>query len=347
MPRKLLLHVGGHKTGTTAIQTALAQARPELEAAGILYPDLRQIMRSGPGNNHNKLFNGLAKSVFFGDFRIKNTVRSIVNQSENAALTILSSETIVRQTIGSPNKSDDTAWRIAHLNYLRKIKETLSSFDIKVVCYFRQPEQVATSLYKEMTVRNRPSSKLEFLEFLGAMRLHFDYPSRIRALETVFDELVIRSFAESVKSGLASSFLQDLNAPNVRLLDVSSVRSSPGDRATLWLQAHMRADSKSLYKDRVLFTLRNEGQRVLADETASSLWPDRETFKLFIEKHRESYALPFLQVPDANERAPMAQLSAQVHKNADEAFADWRMRNKGLLAKRKALALAFFEPDPE
>ena len=34
----VLLHVGVHKTGTTAIQAALADARPDLKAAGVLYP---------------------------------------------------------------------------------------------------------------------------------------------------------------------------------------------------------------------------------------------------------------------------------------------------------------------
>jgi hypothetical protein len=37
----ILLHVGPHKTGTTAIQGALAAARPQLLAAGILYPGNR------------------------------------------------------------------------------------------------------------------------------------------------------------------------------------------------------------------------------------------------------------------------------------------------------------------
>ena len=38
----VLLHVGVHKTGTTAIQAALADARPELKAAGVAYPGKRQ-----------------------------------------------------------------------------------------------------------------------------------------------------------------------------------------------------------------------------------------------------------------------------------------------------------------
>ena len=34
----VLLHIGVHKTGTTAIQAALADARPELRSAGVVYP---------------------------------------------------------------------------------------------------------------------------------------------------------------------------------------------------------------------------------------------------------------------------------------------------------------------
>ncbi len=38
----VLLHVGVHKTGTTAIQAALADARPELKKLGVLYPGKRK-----------------------------------------------------------------------------------------------------------------------------------------------------------------------------------------------------------------------------------------------------------------------------------------------------------------
>lgn len=42
----ILLHIGPHKTGTTAIQGALAAARPQLQSAGIAYP--------GHGLAHNR-----------------------------------------------------------------------------------------------------------------------------------------------------------------------------------------------------------------------------------------------------------------------------------------------------
>ena len=37
-PQAVLLHIGPHKTGTTAVQSALASARPRLKTAGVLYP---------------------------------------------------------------------------------------------------------------------------------------------------------------------------------------------------------------------------------------------------------------------------------------------------------------------
>ena len=37
-PSSIALHVGVHKTGTTALQAALADARPELIQRGVLYP---------------------------------------------------------------------------------------------------------------------------------------------------------------------------------------------------------------------------------------------------------------------------------------------------------------------
>lgn len=37
-PDRVLLHVGVHKTGSTALQAALASARPELQRLGVIYP---------------------------------------------------------------------------------------------------------------------------------------------------------------------------------------------------------------------------------------------------------------------------------------------------------------------
>ena len=36
---KIIIHAGMHKTGTTALQSILAEKRVELRGSGVLYPD--------------------------------------------------------------------------------------------------------------------------------------------------------------------------------------------------------------------------------------------------------------------------------------------------------------------
>ena len=46
------LHIGIHKTGTTALQAALADARPELTTHGVLYPGRRTAQHGHPHADH-------------------------------------------------------------------------------------------------------------------------------------------------------------------------------------------------------------------------------------------------------------------------------------------------------
>lgn len=55
-PSEILLHIGVHKTGTTALQSALADARPDLEAHGVRYPGTSTFQHgavlAGAGRTH-------------------------------------------------------------------------------------------------------------------------------------------------------------------------------------------------------------------------------------------------------------------------------------------------------
>lgn len=45
----ILFHPGFHKTGTTAVQSALASVRPAMAAEGVLYPS--ELRQTSPFNN--------------------------------------------------------------------------------------------------------------------------------------------------------------------------------------------------------------------------------------------------------------------------------------------------------
>ena len=42
MSKRVVAHVGFHKTGTTALQESFAETREELKALGVTYPDFGQ-----------------------------------------------------------------------------------------------------------------------------------------------------------------------------------------------------------------------------------------------------------------------------------------------------------------
>src|SRR3954447_10177543 len=53
--RSVLVHIGMHKTGTTAMQTLLAQQRPSLLEQGVVYP--------GTGEDHHRLARSLTQQA--------------------------------------------------------------------------------------------------------------------------------------------------------------------------------------------------------------------------------------------------------------------------------------------
>src|SRR5918994_5603742 len=51
MPRRLILHIGYYKTGSTALQDQLSHLRPALERHGVLYPQAGRPVRANPSHS--------------------------------------------------------------------------------------------------------------------------------------------------------------------------------------------------------------------------------------------------------------------------------------------------------
>ena len=86
---ELLLHVGLHKTGTTALQVALADARPDLERVGVRYPGTSTYQ-------HRAILGGAGKAYGWQDRGAREVPRkawdALVAQSKYDGRTIISSE---------------------------------------------------------------------------------------------------------------------------------------------------------------------------------------------------------------------------------------------------------------
>jgi len=341
----LLFHVGTHKTGTTAIQAYMSQCRAELAAQGILYPSL------GPGSwpekeAHHKVVQAIARFSIVDRLRLRRYRRWLDEAQAWARLTVLSAEPVYRHVIGHASPDDLPGWFAAHRNYLDRLAGWLAGFDVRPVVYFRRPDVLAVSMYKEHVVRRLLRGReRHFASFLSMTAPYYEYARHIDALRDAFGDVVVRDYGAASRAGLQTDFAEVIGAANLPPPAHVAVRASPGNRATLWLAAQPESRSRRDHVRRILFSLRAASDSSFAEPVPTTLWPDRATFERFVERHRTAWNLPFLPVPVWRD-VPTASWTRDDHRAAEEAFGDWERRNIGLLKRREALHLTFYDPDP-
>jgi hypothetical protein len=140
--KNLIVHIGPHKTGSTAIQRVLAAGRRSLESAGILYPtsrntlpleahhSLARFMRTGPGP-------GI--SLVYGPDELAETLSSTA-----ADHVVLSSEGFSNPSLAATNVAALAALAEAHgfsmtaVAFIRPQAEMMNSWYVQDVKDFRR-----------------------------------------------------------------------------------------------------------------------------------------------------------------------------------------------------------------
>lgn len=134
MNKKIFLHIGIGKTGTTSIQKMFFESRKKLLKDQTLYP-LTGISHYG---HHN-----LAK---LGDENISTETLFLYNQLLHEIETSCANKIV----ISSEN------FIFMKPNYIKKIAETLNCFDVKVVVYVREQISLFESTYMEWLKAGKP-----------------------------------------------------------------------------------------------------------------------------------------------------------------------------------------------
>jgi len=171
--RRLLIHIGPHKTGTSAIQKTLRYARDRLAKNGIVYNDLQD----HPGGIHR-----LADLASTSKFDQAQPLLDDINKS--SGLTILSSENFTRLNPGQ----------------VRQLIDRLDADDLRVVYYLRNPLNRLPSDWKELIKHGYGHS---FGEWLAA---RFLTPLRDRTLNP---GLAMGGWADAVGSDRFDIHLYD------------------------------------------------------------------------------------------------------------------------------------------
>jgi len=197
MKKTIYLHIGTHKTGTTAIQNLLYENHKLLETYDVSYlPD--NTIWAG----HHYLgwaFRGntsvLKEYCKFYDYGILNFLEDSINKSECSKF-ILSSENF---------------YMMENREYAEKFFERFSNFEIKIIVYLRNQLDFLEAWYYEMVRESYGQMPLDFNTFVDKTKYNLDYYDMLKKWETFVgkDNMIIKSYEKAKKNkNLLSDFLK-------------------------------------------------------------------------------------------------------------------------------------------
>lgn len=250
MTKRVILHIGMHKTGSTSIQGFFSRNRHVLRAAGILYP-----YSEGPDGRrlpkHNAIFKAISHEAdrgaphpFYGPSAmvIEATARQI--ERSRARVAVLSAEGL------SGEKPD----------FARALAPFRDRFEVTVVVFLRRPDQWLESFYRQMVMSREVREARPIDIFLAARstQAHLDYLAMLRWWAEAFGPEAMRIAPFDPAAGAA---------PLERFLEVAGL---PG-----WLR-HLPAAAENLNPSQDEMTVadtrranaREKGRKDADDETA-------------------------------------------------------------------------------
>lgn len=125
---KIVLHIGPHKTGTSAIQAFMHMHAAALAQRGIYYPDL------GVGErNHHQIVLGLRTPTLHDE-----TIRRVQGIVEEA------------RTLGGKACVFSSEMFVEHEVPVASIHEMFQGYDVRVLAYIRRPDHLWASAYTQL-----------------------------------------------------------------------------------------------------------------------------------------------------------------------------------------------------
>jgi len=162
--RKVYIHLGTHKTGTTAIQKLLANSEVELRAGGVLYP------RAGRGGLTPENHHILALALRDGNNAVGESVLAEIEKAECPTV-VISSEMLME------------------FDSREGLADLFSDFEVRIVMFVRRQDYRAESSYSQEIK--------DWTRFCGLPREHYacrgysrflDYDFHLHRYSVVFGE---------------------------------------------------------------------------------------------------------------------------------------------------------------
>ena len=221
---ELVLHIGNHKTGSTAIQSLLSANCETLESNSILYPIVGRFAGA-----HHLLAKVMKEKVekHLEDFSASQDAHGNEVADFDEILAKIESLTD-SSTHTKIIFSSEEFFNFNNLDY-NKVEKLLSLFEkVTVVCYLRNQVEHIESTYKFSVAWDNSKEQRGFDEFVSE-HLNSDYHQYLGTLRywKQFQNTEVKCLAfDEVKSNLIDSFLDSIEASELK----SKINSSNASR---------------------------------------------------------------------------------------------------------------------
>jgi len=185
MKKKIFLHIGTHKTGTTSLQKFLYDHKNELKLMSFYFPKIGIHQYS----QHKLAFSLQDKHPLKNQLKLWEELVDKIKKTECDNI-IISSEEFSN---------------IDNIDNIIYLKEVLKEFDIKIIVYLRRQSDLVESIYNQQT-KDWKSPRKEPIEFfinndkLNLLCKYLDYFTFLDKWSSVFGikNIIIRAYKKNV-----------------------------------------------------------------------------------------------------------------------------------------------------
>jgi hypothetical protein len=306
--KRLILHAGTAKTGTTAIQSTLFNWREKLRQRGIFYPD-PSYLGSGQHAHHN-LAHAYGNRPNYRR-RAETFLAKVRKEANEHETVMLSSEAVYRQL----SNKNGGYWN-RRTDYLKSLAAALSGFEVEVLLFFRRRDYFVESLYHEHVLAGLPTGP--FNTFVETHLNLLDYDRQVQAFKAEFQRVQIQSY-EAANGNVVQTFFR-LHGIDISAVAEPRERLSVDGRVTMWIAQEAK---RSEYMDDVLLSLKGFAKSGVAsglftDERKVTLWQSMEKRCELLARFNDYGAI-------TDDRSP-AMLTADVREIIGDAYERWKAK---------------------
>tara|TARA_B000000460_G_C21538428_1_gene404547 strand:- start:6666 stop:7655 length:990 start_codon:yes stop_codon:yes gene_type:complete len=244
---ELVLHIGNHKTGSTAIQSVLSANCTTLENNSVLYPEIGRFAGA-----HHLLATTMKKTVE------KHIEEFSANQNQGGAKIFeefLTEITLIRENAkhGKIIFSSEEFFNVNNLD-IDKVEKLFSLFNkVTIVCYLRNQVEHIESTYKFSVAWDSSKEHRQFDDFV-AEHLSSNYHEYLGTLRfwSQFKNTTVKCLAfDEAKSNLIDSFLDAINLGELKQI-MDTTKTSKNESVPLDIVMLYRfLNSKNLNSEQI------------------------------------------------------------------------------------------------